>query len=653
MSSYRVLSDEVLDEIESLPLKEQRDYLFLEPHPRFPGRWHVDGVDSSFFFDFEEEIGQYRVVSPSSLAQFLERADDLRYKVIFVEDPASILDAWDHLNDPPEFSLNSDMPNTIAGFLPYQLQGFNFLRKTPHGGLAIWSTGTGKTALETGLFKQHLEHEDYSLGLIVCKRNNKYDTQSKLFKLGGIDYAYILDGTPKKRKEIYSLFADVLDGGGRLIGICNYEKFREDTDFFIELVEGRNVVIGWDEMPTKLSNRGTVLYGAVRRTLYEPEHENDATVSLDRIRPSKLRQYDFTATPIENSPIGLLNQVRLIDPSVWPTIKGWEKKYVASRNRFDREPETFKSLDLMGLEIEHITHVVDKSDPDIAKMFPAIREEVIYVDWSSQDRRVYDMLQQIAKELNEEAKASGETRPMNALQLIGVLRMLCAAPSMVQQSAENRAEFETILAEITEEEADELQTSGSEAALMLLDKLKKPLTNDHCNKLEELRVLLQEKHPEEKFLVFTSFSGYGFPPLREALEKWGVTYEVYQGNDKERQEAKDSFRTNPDTRVLLLSDSGSDSIDLPEARVGVEYDPSWSHARKTQKRNRNHRVNSTHDWIIWYELVYPDSVEERMREIIARKKGYHDGVFSGTIAEASLSARMTREELLYILTGEG
>jgi hypothetical protein len=45
-------------------------------------------------------------------------------------------------------------------------------------------------------------------------------------------------------------------------------------------------------------------------------------------------------------------------------------------------------------------------------------------------------------------------------------------------------------------------------------------------------------------------------------------------------------------------------------------------------------------------------VEERMREIAARKKGFHDGVFKGAISDRALSARMTAEDIMYILVGE-
>lgn len=665
----RILDDELFEHIDSLPPKEQQDYLFLSPHPQFAGRWQVDSLDSLFFLDFEDQIGKYRTVSPATLDEFLARADDLLYTVVFEEDPFSILSAWGHLNDRPSFKLNSNMGDFLrgkdlhreaelvdeCGFLPFQLQGFNYLRRDNlKGGLAIWSTGTGKTALQAALIKQHMEVEDYELCFAVCKRNNKQDTLRKLEALGGIDYAVVVDGTPKQRADMYLTTDQLLEVGQRVVLILNYEKFRDDTEALMLLADDRNVVIFWDEMPTKLSNRKTILYDAVRTVLYDTD---DKTVKWDLRRPAKLRQYDMSATPIENDPTGLLNQVRLIDPNVWPTIKGWEKKYVTARDFFSHEPSKFGDLDLMGLEIEFMTHQVDKGDPDIAKLFPKVREETIYVDWSPEDRRVYDLLQEIAKERAEKAKEKDDDEPeaqrFNPLQLIGVLQMLCCAPSMVQKSAENREEFEATLAEaIDDEEYMYLEqfASGSDAALELLSRLKKPLDNSHCNKLETLRELI-EKHSSEKITVFSAYSDYIFPALEAALQRWGVTYVTYRGTERQRQEAKDQFRTDPEIQVFLSSDAGSDSIDLPEASVHIDYDLPWVWARKIQRRNRIHRVNSEHEFVTYYTLLMPGSVEDRKMEIIARKQGYHQGVFQGKINEDAISARMTSEELMYILIG--
>lgn len=646
-SKVPILDDGLMDKIIELPERDRRDYLILTPHAEFPGRWYVDSLDQGFFLDFEDLIGQYRTISPATLTEFLDLSADLGYKPIFAEDPYQILEAWDHLNDPPPFSLNSDMENTVNGLLPFQLQGFNRLSKTPRGGLAVWSTGTGKTALEVALIKQHIEHDGYDLVLSVCKKNNKIDTQRKLRQLGDID-SIILDGTIKKRDKIWEDLFQRVEAGDPTVVITNYEKFRDDTEKFIDLVTDRKVLIFWDEMPTKLSNHTTQLYSSVRAVLYDI---NSSIIKWDKRRPFELRQYILSATPIENSPVGLFNQIRLVDPTIWPTRMGWEDKYVSGRDFFKKTPNSFSHLDLMGLEIEGITHQVDKSDPDIAILFPEVMEEVIYVDWSSQDRKLYDKLQSIAATLRQEA----EGEELSALQLIGVLQMVCDAPSMLQKSADNRAEFEDALS-FFEDEGDreylERFISGSEAALRLLEGESKPLTDDHCNKLDTLCDLILEKHSDDQILVFSRFATYIQPVISKRFDELGIRYVIYRGTDKQRQKAKDEFRDNPDIQVFLSSDIGSDSIDLPEARVNINYDLPMTYARKVQRQNRNHRVNSTHESVVFYDLLMPNSVEDRIAEIVERKKGYHLEIFKGDIAEESISARMTSEDLEYILFGE-
>jgi SNF2 family DNA or RNA helicase len=650
-----ILDDELMDEIAGLPEEDQRDYLFLSPHPELPGRWYVDSLHQGFFIDFEHIIGKYRTVSPATLSDFIDKTEEAGYKPTFTHDPFSILDAWDHLSDPPAFSLNSTMKEVVpgTGMLPFQLQGFNYLRKTPRGGIALWSTGTGKTALEAALIKQHLEIEDYDLAFVVCKKNNKIDTKKKLEQLGGIDYARVIDGAIKRRDNLWTDVYDDLHHGRKVVIITNYEMFKQEHDICVDIMTDRKVAIFWDEMPTKLSNRETVLYSSIKNTLYDADVRDSAKRWWDKRRAAELRQYNLSATPIENSPEGLLNQVRLLDPFVWPSIKRWEVKYGAGRDPYHRLVR-FKDLDLMGLEIEHITHQADKDHPDIAKLFPKVQEETVYVDWSPEDRKVYDEFQKVAKDLFEQAKDDPEVKTINPLQLIGVLQMLCDAPSMVQKSAENRAEFEAILAEASSDaeiEEAEKYASGSEAALIFLESQKKPLTDVHCAKLDALCDLIL-KHKDEKVIVFSRLAGYIQPILEKRFEEEGITYVTYRGTDKQRQDAKERFKCDPDIQVFLSSDAGSDSIDLPEAKVNINYDFPLTYARKIQRRNRNHRVNSTHEFVIFYDLIMPDSVEERIWEILERKKGYHDEIFKGKTAEEAINARMTAEDLWYILTGE-
>ena len=193
---------------------------------------------------------------------------------------------------------------------------------------------------------------------------------------------------------------------------------------------------------------------------------------------------------------------------------------------------------------------------------------------------------------------------------------------------------------------------GSEIALRLVETLKRIPTDDRHTKFETLHEILTEKHSDEKVLVYMTWANYGYAPVIAKLEEWGISYVAYTGTDKQRQAAKDRFRSDPDIRVFLSSDKGSDSIDLPEAAVGVNYNLPWTWTRKRQRQGRNNRVDSELETTWWYTLTMCHSVEERKAEIIAMKQGYHETLFDGKAAEDSASSKLSREDLVFILTGE-
>jgi SNF2 family DNA or RNA helicase len=241
--------------------------------------------------------------------------------------------------------------------------------------------------------------------------------------------------------------------------------------------------------------------------------------------------------------------------------------------------------------------------------------------------------------------------------MIGVMQMLCNAPTMINNSAAMRESFDQVWeywAETDGAEETEPIPFGSEAAQKIFEALgDKILVNDRHTKIETLRELLVEDHPDEKALVFSSFNDGLLPILEEKLEEWGVTYVRYNGTDKQKQKAEDDFKTNPDIQVFLSSDQGSDSLNLEEASVVIHYDLPWKWTTFNQRQNRIHRVVSQHDTVRYYVLLMADSVEDRKMEIIMQKLGYHDAIFKGAAGSAAKSVKMTREDLEYILSGGG
>ena len=629
----KILSKEIIDKMDQMGPDYQSQFVILDKHPDFMGQWIVNAFDESFLYESNEIIGRYKAVNPSNLTDFLDLCKEMDKEILFVEDPTSILDAHDNLKETPEVSIESPFDDTINGFLPFQAQGFNFL-KNLRGGVVQWSTGTGKTVIASALIKHHHQMNDFDVALFVVKSHNRINTQRSLKRLVGLD-SIVIDGSKKKRETLYDSVQP------RSILILNYEKFRVDQEKIEQLIGGRRTLIIWDEMPTKLKNRSSQIYQNVVRCLYDTPPPQVKWAK----RKAELRQYMLSATPIENNPEDFFNCIRIIDPDVYGTIKDFRNEYVKSFDFFDRnKPAEWHNLDKMGLKAAHIVHQVDKQDKDIAKMFPNVISEPYFVDWNEKQRKVYDLL---AKEIQ-----SLDIEDVSPLAMITILQMLCDMPEMVLNSAASYEAFENAFEEFFESGGDMPQKAGSEMAYKIIQAIgPDKISNDNHAKLDVLKSLITEVHPEEKITIFSSFNEGLMPYLRSYLDEWGVKHVYYGGTSAQRQSAEDQFKTDPNTRVFLSSDAGSDSINLEVGSVCIHYDLPWKWSTYIQRENRIHRVTSNFETVRFYTLLMANSVEDRKLKIVIDKMGFHDAVFKGAIADQAISQRMTKEDLEFILNG--
>lgn len=644
--NYYILDKELEDHIIGADKDEQANWLFLYPHEDFPGQWKVDSLHPSFQLNLQDEIGHYRAVSLAKLDSFIAVTKEYGYKLVFVEDPAKIFDQYEHLNDIPPFSINSHLEDTVNGFLPYQIQCYNKL-KNLDAGIVLHSTGTGKTAVAAAF----LMHNKDMLRIYVAQGDKKVDAARSLKRLAGLD-SIIVRGTKKKRESIYE---EILAAENPIV-ITNYEKFTADFEFMQALFTDKEVFIVWDEMPTKLKNRGSILYKNIARCLYTSASAKAATLIPGKIRPEKLKQIMMTETPIERAPSDFYNCVRLLDPTILGTVSEFNAEYVKSYSHFNPfVPQDWHNLEKIGLLTAHITHQADKDDPDIAKYFPKPVEELCYVEWNQEHRKIYDIFQdEIKKRRKKDHTEKASLDDQEIFSLIGVMQMLCDAPTMINESARQRAEFETLWEEFTTTTNDMATPNkkGSEAALRLIEAIKVPLEDDRHPKLERLREDLTGKLRDDKITLFTVYGDLLLPILSQYMTDWGVSHVIYRGTAKQKQEAVDTFKADPSIQVFLSSDAGAEGLDLPEANVSINYDLPWNWSRKRQRANRKHRVVSTHKIVYDYTYLMEDSVEDRKVELIAKKWGYHEAIFKGIINEEALSSRMTKSDLIWMLTGE-
>jgi SNF2 family DNA or RNA helicase len=527
-----------------------------------------------------------------------------------------------NLEQIPEISLNSDFPNTLNGFLPFQVKAYNFL-KDLDSGIMLMDTGVGKSVVSIGLLKYHLLKENIDVAIVVCKAHNKFNFQRELKEKGDLD-ALIIDGPLSLRESLYK---GVVEANNPVIVITNYEKFRIDFELWKPLFRKRILII-WDEIHSKLKNRNTALYRKIRYLLYKKK--------LGEINSASLRQYGLTATPIDNHPGEFYNYVRLLKPDLLGSIAEFQNEYAAYVNPYN-QPVKWRNLDKLGERVQHITYKVSKTDPEISKQFPRIVFESIPIDWHPDDRHIYEKLSHKSREIFRDEGYS------SILPLIMLMQLMCDVPSAINLSANSYLEWEKLFLN-----DPTLPKKGSEYAKQFVS-VAGELYDDNHTKIEVLRELLTDVHSTEKVLIFSSFNNLVLPALSNALNEWNVSHVLYRGTAQQKQTAQDHFKKDDNIRVFLSSDAGSDSINLQEASVVIHFDLPLKHSTWLQRSNRAHRITSIYDAVKIYSLLMADSVDLRKEQIIKTKEQYHKDIFGEPCRDDD---SMHQDELRYVLVGD-
>lgn len=637
--------------------------LFVEMHPRFTQHLLVNSLnEADFKARMQHAVSAVRVpeASPNSdplfvvppfgpeWDEFVAAADEQGFEIIMMPGTQDEIDALvAKLNATPEVRINSEMPNTINGFLKFQAQGFNMVKDELAGWL-YWSTGTGKTVGAAGLVKYHQQLADFDLAIWCAKAHNKHNAARALAALVDIE-AIVIHGTKAKREKLYREVARKMAAGERPTIIVNYEQFRGDKAFFQALVANHSILMVMDEAPTKLRNRRTQTWKSLCEVLYTSNMNGAPYPDRKALRPSELRAYVTSATPIENSPLDFFNVIRLIAPKTLGSAKQFDAQHViwgtmnivgrGGRIIQTKQVQGYRNLDQIGVKVAHMMHTVDKTDADIAAQFPKVWADEITVDLSDHQQKLYnklavryrDSIRKFADLQKGQHLTDDDKRELQKLRAVfTVLQMIVDDPALVLDSA------------IEWEKGGHTPGVGSEVAQELRD-----LVNDDSQfeddgeetrvaKNEALRELIEAN--DEKVIAFATHGRPYQQRLAKWLDKWGIGYVIYNGSMSlnQKQQAEDTFKTDPNCKLFLSSDAGSDSINLEVSDLAVHINLPWKPATYEQRENRINRITSKFGTNRVVTLFTDTLPEQHKAEILDEKRQYQRKVkrSAGAISKA-------------------
>ena len=177
----------------------------------------------------------------------------------------------------------------------------------------------------------------------------------------------------------------------------------------------------------------------------------------------------------------------------------------------------------------------------------------------------------------------------------------------------------------------------------LIDKAR---AKDSSAKIDELLARLAEAAAAgERVLVFSQFTSL-LAIVKARLTKAKVDFLYLDGKTRDRQSLVEQFQSGSGPGVFLISlKAGGVGLNLTAARSVYLLDPWWNPAVEAQAIDRAHRIGQQQT-VFATRLIAADTVEQKVLELQAKKKGLADAILNADNAGIS---SITRDDLELLL----
>jgi hypothetical protein len=382
-------------------------------------------------------------------------------------------------------------------------------------------------------------------------------------------------------EEQIAKFSDL---GSRIVFGIPEKRWRiyEDGPFFT-LVNYEQVMRDFDEINRRMKPDVVVLDEAQRI-------KNWSTKTAQAIKKLKSRYaFVLTGTPIENRIDDLYSIINFIDPARLGSLFRFNREYY----RFDERgrPDEYKNLDRLHERVKPL--MVRRRKADVETELPDRTDRTLFVpmspvqkDFYAQHERTVSML------LNRAKKRPLRKEEHERLQMeLAMMRMVCDTPYILDP--EHRV----------------------------------------CPKLGEIENLLEEvlSDPDVKVVIFSEWVKM-LGLIREYCEDSEIGFVWHTGSvpQQKRRGEINRFKSDPQARVFLSSDSGGIGLNLQNASVVINCDLPRNPAKLEQRIARVWRKHQRRPVTV-VNLVSEKTIEHRMIETLANKQGLADAVLDRTV----------------------
>ena len=456
--------------------------------------------------------------------------------------------------------------------------------------------GGGKTVITIASLETLIENGDVSRIIVVVPSSLKFQWLREINKFTK-SKAIVIDGPVKNRHNLWraSLNAKYV--------IINPETLVNDQEHFEKIKFDAMVIDEATMIKSPRAKRSKLLKKLGKRCQY---------------------RFALTGQPIENKPEELFSIMEFVDPTILGRFDVFDKTFII-RNSYGM-PIKYRNLNQLNDSLGEA--MVRKTRADIADQLPKVVTQVVPVEFDKASASLYnyisdDLLDQIQKALAQHGKGfdlwshynggGGANEAQGQIMArLTILRMLCDNPLLITGSAK--------------EYLSSGGANGSKYAAQLVSSnlLKQEPAMPKLTAVIDYITDILNEDPNNKVVLF-SFFKKNLHFIQQMTAQLTKSVLFMGGMDaKARDTAKQTFATDPKTRLFLSSDAGGYGVDLPGANYLISYDLPWSAGKLDQREARIIRLSSTHPHVTLTSFVMHGSIEERQYEMLMQKRAINE-----------------------------
>ena len=510
---------------------------------------------------------------------------------------------------------------------PYQKEIIKFCLDAENS-LVVAPCGAGKTACLIGLYLESIKAGKISgPGMVVVKASLKLQWASEVEKFSNLRPRIIQTAT----QATASVKQNIKKLEARLKKADDVESMKLKAEIKKLKAKAKEAFEEqFKDCDLYILNYETLLDEKVRSTLRKIKPQFVGADEIHYIKSASAKRSKFlcefadarikagfTATPIKRDPSDLYGLFRLLKPELFVSKARFSSMYL----RLDRATgRVIGTKNEKNLSEKIDPYMIVKTKEEVAKQLPKLVVTQRYAEFSPSQAEMHQLLMEELNEVNEQQKKLlfnkyGDNPDPNVVK---------KDPEYMQLDTRATA-LQTYMLEL----ADSPLLLTSEGAKKYMPKDKTSYKLELF--IELLGQVLDSGEKPALFTRWTRMHDIITDRIRKerALKNIGLAYHSGQISNKKRDAEIRRFRTDADCKLLLMSNSGAEGINLSECQYLFEMEPAESYATQTQRHGRIERADATHDTAYVIQLLTADSWDEKALKGISRKEGYDATIIKG------------------------